>query len=176
MSTFIAVNGGGTITITPVAFSSADDFAVVIDGQSYSVTGTGAVNTTIDNWITAHAEAVSVNHRIYAADGATVLNLYNVDAVRFITSSGNTVGSRSEITAKATVDFRDATLVVASATVVAYLNEDISDSYDVATFTFASANEANRGYAEMNDRLRKVGMASSYQAQPLNVPSLVTFA
>jgi hypothetical protein len=63
---------------------------------------------------------------------------------------------------------------LSSSSVVAYLNEDVSDSYDEVNFAFASANEAARGLEAFDDFLRN-GNRVTANAQTIDVPFYATF-
>lgn len=175
MALNLAVNQGGNIVVTPTAYSTADELTVVIDGSSYSVTGTGVLGTTIDAFITAHAGYISAVHGVLASDGTTVLNLYNADAVRTVTATNATVAARAEISSTLrSVNMEGAELELSSATVLAYLRSALS-AKDTVTFTFASASEAVRGLAAIQDFQTNVGRATA-NGQSILVPALVTIA
>lgn len=150
MALSLAVNKGGLQTVTPTSFSTADELTVTIDGVAYSVTGTGSVGTTIDAFVLAHANALSVLHNILATDGTTVLNLYNTDAARTISATNGTLGARSAIESEGMLSLSDNdTFVLSSSTVVLNRSTLSGSSYDAATFTFANATEAARGLAAL---------------------------
>ena len=176
MALTLGVNQGGVIAITPTSFSTADELTVVIDGSSYSVTGTGSADTTIDAFVAAHAEYISVVHGVLASDGTTVLNLYNSDAARTVTATNGTVAARAEMASAGMFTFSDSdTFRIVSATVVVNRSNTAGSTFDVATFTFASASEAVRGLAAIQDFQTNVGRATA-NGQSILVPALVTIA
>ena len=176
MALTLGVNQGGVIAITPTAFSTADELTVVIDGSSYSVTGTGVLGTTIDAFITAHAEYISAVHGVLASDGTTVLNLYNADAARTVTATNGTVAARAEMASAGMFTFSDSdTFRIVSATVVVNRSNTAGSSFDVATFTFASASEAVRGFQALESFLSNAGRATA-NGKSISVPAVVAYS
>lgn len=161
MALNLAVNQGGVIKVTPTSFSTADELTVVIDGTSYATTGTGAAATTIDNFITAHAEAVSLKHNVLLSDGTTTLDLNNADAVRTVTATNGTVAARVEIAdGLRSFNIEGAEMEIDSVTVLAYLRDALSGK-DTVTFTFASASEAVRGQKALQEFQTNAGRATA---------------
>lgn len=176
MALTLGVNQGGVIAITPTAFSTADELTVVIDGSSYSVTGTGSADTTIDAFVAAHAEYISVVHGVLASDGTTVLNLYNADAVRTVTATNGTVAARAEMTSAGMFTFSDSdTFRISSATVIVNRSTAAGSTFDVATFTFASASEAVRGFQALESFLSNAGRATA-NGKSISVPAVVAYS
>lgn len=174
MSLNIGVNLGGVIEVTPGSSVALD---VVIDGETYSEAWDTDVATTIDNWMSSFAEAVSVNHKIYAEDGTTTLDLNNVDAVRTITSTNATVGARAEMANAGdfTLIADIATVAISGSTVVVTRSTVAGVNFDVATLTFASASEAKRGYKEIV-RFQKNGERPTANGLMINVPFKVAYS
>jgi len=169
----LAINRGGVQQITP---SGSLALEVVINGSSYSTAFDTNVATTLDNWIAAHAEAVSKKHSVYAADGTSTLNLYNVDVIRTLTAPNATIGARAEITNAGSIPLDDSTRRLVSATVVVDLNEDVPAGYDVATFTFASASEAKRGLEALDEFVINASLRATGNNREIEVPCLVVLS
>lgn len=174
MSLNIGVNLGGVIEVTPGSSVALD---VVIDGETYSEAWDTDVATTIDNWMSSFAEAVSVNHKIYAEDGTTTLDLNNVDAVRTITSTNAGVGARAEMANAGdfTLIADIATVAISGSTVVVTRSTVAGTNFVTATFTFASASEAKRGYKEIV-RFQKNGERATANGLMINVPFKVAYS
>ena len=176
MALTLGVNQGGVIAITPTAFSTADELTVVIDGSSYSVQGQGTAADTISAFVAAHAEYISVVHSVLASNGTTVLNLYNSDAARTVTATNGTVAARAEMASAGMFTFSDSdTFRISSATVIVNRSNTAGSAFDVATFTFASASEAVRGFQELESFLSNAGRATA-NGKSISVPASVAYS
>lgn len=179
MGNLVTVNTGGITSVTGAAFTSADSLSVIINGNTYSVTCSTDAATSYAAFVTANGVAITQNENVYvAANGGTSLLFYNTDGVRsFVAGNSNTTkGARSE-GAIAVIELQDSALVLSSATVIAYLNNNVPDGYDVATFTFASASIAVEAITEVFPQVIRNGLSRvSAQAQDFPLACVVTFA
>lgn len=170
MGLFLGINKGGTIAITPASSVALD---VTIDGTLYSEAWDTDVATTIDNWITSFAGAVSEQKNILATDGTTTLDLYNVDVVRSITSANATVGDRADAASVGTIPL-DGASYIASGTNIALTIPSAPSSADIATFSFADAASAVRGVAVLDSFIQK--SESTQRGQDSGLPATVELA
>lgn len=86
--------GGSLVTLTPDAASAID---VTINGKQYTEAFDTDIATTIDNFITNHAQDLLDNYKypVLATDGTTLLNLHGA-ALEYVSAENATLAESYE--------------------------------------------------------------------------------
>lgn len=143
----IALNTKGVSTVTP---ASSVALTMEIEGTTYSTPWDTNAATTIDNWITAHATTVYLDHNILSVDGTTTLNLHYTAGKQVTSTTATSVVYAEAATAFSVPLENIADLAISSATIVITTADATPRSSTVTFFSGVDAAQALLDYNNAN--------------------------
>lgn len=145
-------NQGGQVTVTPTA-SDTPDLNITIEGTAYNEAWDTNVATTIDNWISSHAQNVADRFGIAAIDGSTVLTLQGVSSASIVVNEadGNVVATAATSQIFQDLAFVESASPSSAKVLVCTLSAQATNA--TLTLTFVSADDRVKGENELFEKI-----------------------
>lgn len=169
--TNLVLNGGGRIKVTPAGSGAFD---VTIDGIEYTQAFNTNVASTIDDFVSDHADTIKAAHGIFLVDGTTTLDLNN--AKGSVVTSGTATVADKDYDLKRPVPSSNMTIGRSGAVLTLNLNEDVDASFDVVTLNLVSSAMALQEQTDIVYNAELIGARSSGGIYDYSVDHYATFA